>query len=308
MPVKRHLAGSPEGGRYAPCPSPHEQALQQQISLDTQTQKQAQDITLNGIDLTSDLHTYIGKEAHAEIAAGQSKVADTAAEFWHSVALTNTSLQDALRGRPRTPLLRLTALDIKLAKSLQKSILSTKLDAPAVVYRGVTTGDNEDPHDATVLLEADIGDTITVDGFWSTSTKPDIAEAFMGMKDGDGEGLILMIETDVGKFLPTSSSHDENGFFLEEWEVVLPHRGQYEILNRKRIQPSKLYAEPVTLISLRYVGTDPEDNTLESLGRVYEYHPSDDEREYKFITKPIRRKMRLYKKARLPVGNQTTDI
>ena len=283
---------------------------------------QPEDLTLDGFSQTSssgggvlrdiatdtDFPEVIHKKAHAAVAASQQGIADTTAEFWYSHGRTHDYLQDFLRGSQRNAS-KINRIDIELAESLQRSILNAKLPTPIIVYRGTMERDWDGQHVGTILANADIGERVAVGGFCSTTTNPDMAVGFTGIgRNSEDRAVILCIETDQGKFLPTSSSQDDHGYFLEESEVVLPHGGVYEVLDRKEIGYRQDTSRPALAVALRYVGTDEDDQTFKALADVASGLPSDSDHAEKYLRVPLRRKMRHYRLAGLPIGEQTTSI
>ena len=252
-----------------------------------------------------DLRSYTNEQEHHDIACGQQAHADTAAELWHiKGGLSSREVQTHLRNvtDARRPL---EDLEMQMAESLQKSIMASDLDEPCVVYRAIHSEQGNDGAIRYLTQLEDMagaGDTIKGEGFWSASTDPSVVQSFLGTFPK--RVVIFRIETTKGKFLPSSSNRtpkDTCGFFQEK-EVVLPHGASYEILDKQQVSVNP--ALDATVISMRFVGVDPTEETLPSLQKAG--NPASQ--SMKSMARHIKAMLSDYKKVNLPVGAHTYDI
>ena len=258
------------------------------------------------INTVGDLKAYISEEDHCEIAEAQMNVADTSAELWYQSGFFSLreGVTEVLRGG-NSEMFKISPTAAHLAQSLQQSILASELSEPCVLYRGVQSL----PQDYAGQLVDTIkeGDTIEGEGFWSTTTDPETAYFFASPTE-QNVSVIFRIETSVGKFLPSSSDSivDSKAFFPEQ-EVLLPHGGMYEVLEKKYLEPEEDDDEdcdPCVLISLKYLQTK-EDGRFR---KVAERSKTDTDANEGGVVRDVRNLMKEYNRCGLPVGTRTTDV
>ena len=327
MTPHRHPKGSPhsQGGQFAKgaqADTPETRPMGLTAGVDLQTVPALETSVFFDADMLEDeeyishiseLEPSVDMMQHSYIAASQSHIADTAAELWLSQLDGWSDATVAhLRGLVSTHgrgSKTLTDLEIGLARKLQSSILAAQLEEPVVVFRGI--GNKEINYLGDYLHNVDVGDRMEARGFWSTSADPEIADRFTHKWNDDPQSSVLLrIETNVGKFLPTSSLEEiPNDFgepiFHEEAEVVLPHGGVYDVLDKKEIYNDM--DEPVCLITLKYSHTSQQAAELQELEAIRE--PSDSE-YHQTRTETLKRHvnnwMEEYEKFDIPVGGLTS--
>ena len=313
---RREPAGSSKGGRFAPGKvADTTESKPMKLGTTSYSQSSVQKFAWGNDKPTnvSELEEYVSKEGHQDLALDQAAIADTSAEIWYS--MTPHSHREGVLSTLRTveSLAPLTSSSMLLAKSLQDSILDSEQPDRYIVYRGIRGP--ADSHAGHIASTVEVGDTIESEGFWSTSTSPSVCEGFAGTFFDTNVSVMFRIDTNVGKFLPSSSNEKalRNGFY-NEYEVVLPHKAKFEVVDKTVLKSNHPDRQPFIMISLQYVGTDEGDD-FDLLRTRYkqeevdsnDYLIPEDELDSELVSK-VTMLTRSYRETGLPMGDRTTRL
>ena len=286
MHLKRHPAGSSEGGQFAGSPQPDEPQAK-----------------------VGNLPVFLSPENYTRIAASQLSFTDTAAELWYQHG-HKRDVQHKLRSTPTDDPYDISIIpdsSIRYAQNLQASILKAKLPSSTIVYRGMTGHIDEPSWGLTEMTQ--IGDTFRGVGFWSTTIDPDIAKDF-AVTRGDGIiSVLYKIETPIGKCLLSSSSDPSavETEFWEEYEIILPHGAEYTVTDKQYLPSDYANCNPYLVISLEYVNCEKQ-NLAELLSHKNQLTPHAEAAlkvTNSTVVSEVERMLKRYKDTGSPVGDYT---
>ena len=218
------------------------------------------------VQCASDLKKYVSDAKFKWLASAQLPITDTTAEMWHWGAEVSPPALLHLQGAPCSELV--CDLEVRMAKSLQSSILQALLPQPVVTYRGVGRRRQTEDHFNSLVDAVSVGDTITAKGFWSASTDPWVATRFALPEYGANSyypksamlSVVYRLETPLGKFVEMSTDYDGCDHTFRENEVLLPHGAEFVVVGRDVISRGRFEEQQTVLASLRYSGVADDDS------------------------------------------------